>query len=258
MNKVTRLPVIGITTFGQNELGHYHVAGAYVDAVRSSGGLPLLLPPGESDPSAILEVVDGLIFSGGGDLDPATYNGSMHPTIVMVDPKRDTFELTLARLALNTNIPVLGICRGIGVLSVVSGGSMVPHIPNEFGEVVAHAGESTPTVEHRVQIAPDSRLAKMIGSTELTVVSWHHQAVCSVPPGWHVTAHSSDDVIEALEHEAHPWAIAVQWHPELSLIDPLQQRIFQALIEAARTRNLSASLKCPTGLTHQGTTMVMN
>ena len=237
MNKVTRLPVIGITTFGQNELGHYHVAGAYVDAVRSSGGLPVLLPPDEPEEgAAILEVVDGLIFSGGGDLDPATYNGSLHPAIDMVDSKRDTFELTLARLALNTGIPVLGICRGIGVLSVVSGGSLVPHIPDEFGEVVAHVGESTPTVKHRVHISHESRLAKVIGSTEVTVVSWHHQAVRSVPPGWRVTAHSSDDVIEALEHEDHPWAIAVQWHPELSLIDPLQQRIFQALVEAARTR----------------------
>lgn len=237
MNKVTRRPVIGITTFGQNELGHYHLAGAYVDAVRSSGGLPVLLPPdAPEEGAAILEVVDGLIFSGGGDLDPATYNGSLHPTIAMVDPKRDTFELTLARLALNTSIPVLGICRGIGVLSVVSGGSLMPHIPDEFGEVVAHVGESTPTVKHRVQILPQSRLAKVIGSTEVTVVSWHHQAVRSVPPGWRVTAHASDDVIEALEHEDHPWAIAVQWHPELSLIDPLQQRIFQALVEAARTR----------------------
>lgn len=236
MNKVTPLPVIGITTFGQNEIGHYHIAGAYVNAVRCSGGLPVLLPPDETDPAAILEVVDGLIFSGGGDLDPATYNGSMHPSISKVDQKRDTFELTLARLALNTNIPVLGICRGIGVLSVVSGGSLVPHIPDEFGEVVAHVGESTPTVKHRVQISPESRLAKMIGSTEATVVSWHHQAVHSVPPGWRVTAHASDNVIEALEHKDHPWAIAVQWHPELSPIDPLQQRIFQALVEAAHTQ----------------------
>lgn len=111
---MTQPPIIGITTFGQNKDGHYHLASASVEAVRSSGGLPVLLPPEEPDPSAILEFVDGLIFSGGGDLDPATYNGSVHPTISMVNPKRDAFELKLSKLALENDIPVLGICRGIG------------------------------------------------------------------------------------------------------------------------------------------------
>lgn len=141
MNKFTQ-PTIGITTFGQNEHGHYHLADTYVEAVRCSGGLPVLLPPDEpSSSAAILEVVDGLIFSGGGDLDPATYNGSMHPTVSQVNHKRDAFELTLLRLALKTDIPVLGICRGIGVMNVASGGSLVTHIPDEFGEVVAHTGD---------------------------------------------------------------------------------------------------------------------
>ena len=230
-------PTIGITTFNQNEDGHYHLASASVEVVRLAGGLPVLLPPDDPvDCVAILEVVDGLILSGGGDLDPATYNGSVHPAISNVDPKRDAYELNLARLALNNDIPVLGICRGLAVLSVVSGGSLMPHIPDEFGEVVVHVGESAQTVEHQVQIDTLSRLAEVMEATVVTVVSGHHQSVCSVPSGWRVAARSCDGVIEALEHEHHPWAIAVQWHPELTSDDPLEQRIFQSLVEAARNR----------------------
>ena len=233
-------PIIGITTFNQNKDGHYHLASANVEVVRLAGGLPVLLPPDESVYcAAILEVVDGLILSGGGDLDPATYHGSVHPTISNVDPKRDAFELKLARLALNSNIPVLGICRGLGVLNVVSGGSLIPHVPDEFGETVAHTGESNQTVEHQIQTEPFSRLASVMGATVATVVSGHHQSVRSVPSGWRVTARADDGVIEALEHEHHPWALAVQWHPELASDDLQQQRIFQSLVEAARYRNIN-------------------
>lgn len=239
MTDSTQLPVIGITTFGQNEYGKYCSHHAYVEAVRLAGGLPVLLPPGEPDPAPILNVVDGLIFTGGGDIDPATYNGDLHPTIARVDPQRDAFELTLARLVLNTNIPVLGICRGLEVLVVTSGGTLVPHIPDEYGEVVAHTRDRIHTSEHRVQIIPESRLATMIGTTEAEIVSWHHQAARTAPLGWRVTAYAEDGLIEALEHEHHPWAIAVQWHPELSLNDPLQQRLFQALVKAARIRKLA-------------------
>lgn len=238
MNELTRPPVIGITTFDQDERGHYHLASTYVKAVRSGGGLPILLPPDAEESAAILEVVDGLIFSGGGDLDPATYNGSVHPAISNVDPKRDAFELTMAKLVLNTNIPILGICRGIGVLSVASGGSLVPHIPDEFGSVVAHTGGTGQSVKHQVQVEPLSRLASVVGATVVTVVSLHHQAVRSVPPGWRLAARAADGVIEALEHEHHPWAIALQWHPELALDDPQQQYIFQSLVKAARMQNL--------------------
>lgn len=239
MTDSTQLPVIGITTFGQNEYGNYCSHHAYVEAVRFAGGLPVLLPPGEPDPAAILNVVDGLIFTGGGDIDPATYNGDLHPTIARVDPQRDAFELTLARLVLNTDIPVLGICRGLEVLVVTSGGTLVSHIPDEYGEVVEHTKDRIHTSEHRVQIMPESRLATMIGTTEATIVSWHHQAASTVPPGWRVTAYAADGLIEALEHEHHPWAIAVQWHPELSLNDPLQQRLFQALVKAAWSGKLA-------------------
>lgn len=227
-------PLIGITTTGQHDTRLFCIRGEYVEAVRQAGGLPILLPPGETDVAAILDRVDGLIFSGGGDIDPAVYNGQSHHSIYNVDPQRDRFELALAKLVLKTDIPVLGICRGLEMLVVASGGSLIPHLPDEFGEAVIHRTHQTRPSEHRVQIAPDSRLAAVIGATEPQIVSWHHQAVRTVPASWRTVARAPDGVIEALEHEYHPWAIALQWHPELSLNDPQQQRIFQAFIAAAQ------------------------
>lgn len=230
-------PLIGITTTGQRGTGSFCLRSEYVDAVRFSGGHPILLPPGEPEESAlILERVDGIILSGGGDIDPAIYDGAPHPTIYSVDSERDRFEISLAQLALNTDVPILGICRGLEVLVVATGGSLVPHLPDEFALVVVHRAEQALPTEHSVYIAPESCLAKVIGETEATVVSWHHQASRTVPLGWRVTAQAADGVIEAIEHEHHPWAIALQWHPELAINDPLQQRIFRAFVAAAQNR----------------------
>lgn len=121
-------------------------------------------------------------------------------------------------------------------MSVASGGSLVTHIPTEIGEFVAHAGESSMPVEHSVQIEPQSRLAQVIGAIEVRVISLHHQAVSAVPSGWRITAIAKDGVIEALEHEHHPWAVGLQWHPEMACAQPQQQRIFSALVEAAYSR----------------------
>lgn len=230
-------PLIGITTASQYLTGNFYLPGVYVNAVRSAGGLPILLPLGEPEEgAAILERIDGLIFSGGGDIDPSAYKGSPHLTIYNLNPERDRFEIALSKLALSTDIPVLGICRGLEVLVVATGGSLVTHLPDEFGDVVVHRAQQTLPSEHLVQIASESRLASFMGTTEATVVSWHHQAISTVPQGWRVAAHAPDGVIEALEHERHPWAIALQWHPELSIKDSRQQRIFQAFIKAAQNR----------------------
>lgn len=229
-------PLIGITTAGQLDTRLFCIRGDYVEAVRLAGGLPILLPPGEPDPGLILERVDGLIFSGGGDIDPAAYNGSPHPTVYNVDEQRDRFELSLAKIALNTDTPILGICRGLEILVVATGGKLVAHVPDEFGSAIAHRTHQSRHCEHSVQICPKSRLATLIKAPEPQIVSWHHQAVRTVPPGWRIAARASDGVIEAVEHETHPWAIALQWHPELAPNDPCQQRIFQSLVETARDR----------------------
>ena len=233
---MTKPPLIGITTYGQHETRLFCLRSDYVNAVRLAGGVPILLPPGEPDLACVLERVDGLVLSGGGDIDPTIYNGSLHPTIYNVDPERDRFEIALARLALDIDMPVLGICRGLEVLVIATGGSLVPHLPDEFGEVVKHRAEQLHPSEHRIQMAPESRLAAITGTTEIieaNVISWHHQAAGMVPPEWCIAARAEDGVIEALEHKYHPWAMALQWHPELSIRDPLQLRILQAFVGAA-------------------------
>ncbi|MBD1861700.1 MULTISPECIES: gamma-glutamyl-gamma-aminobutyrate hydrolase family protein [Trichocoleus] len=233
-NSITKPPIIGITTSCKNETGHYSLFSNYIDAVRRAGGVPVLLTPGEMHQARILDFVDGLLFSGGGDIDPAEYEGSSHPSIYRVNAERDAFELGLANLALKTSIPMLGICRGLEIFMVVSGGQLVPHIPDEFGNTVIHRADQSHCAKHPVQLVPRTRLATLLHrETEINVVSWHHQAARSAPPGWRVAAQAPDGVIEALEHQHHPWAIAVQWHPELAPEDSGQQRIFKAFVQAA-------------------------
>ena len=235
-------PLIGITTSSQMLAGSFCLSRLYVEAVRSAGGIPVLIPGGEPDSSTILSRLDGLILSGGGDIDPEIYNGKSHVTIYNVDRERDRSEISLAQLILSTNIPVLGICRGLEVLVVATGGSLIPHLPDEVGEVVIHRAHQSSSIEHSVKIAANSRLAEIVGATELNVFSWHHQAASIVPQEWNVTAQAADGVIEALEHKHHPWAIALQWHPELAIHDTLQQRIFQAFIHATSTKTATNTI----------------
>jgi len=229
-----RLPVIGITTYSRNEAGEFYLPGAYIDAVQLAGGVPILLPPNQPAPAQLLAIVDGLIFSGGGDIDPQHYNGEHHLSIYLVDAERDEFELALAKAAIASQIPTLGICRGMQILSVASGANLITHVPDVYGETITHRlDHPRRPIAHDVQVQPHSRLASLLGKTDLTVVSWHHQAIKAVPNGWVAIAHAKDGLIEALEHQHHPWMLAVQWHPELSPEDPTHQRLFQALVEAA-------------------------
>ncbi len=229
------LPIVGITTYSRSEAGEFYLPGAYVDAIQLAGGLPVLLPPNQPEPSRILDFVDGLVFSGGGDIDPEIYGGSHHPTIYLVDEERDSFELSLAKAALTANIPTLGICRGMQILNVASGGTLITHVPEVYGETIAHRlDHPRRPIPHPVQVKPDTRLAQIVGETEVGVVSWHHQAVKTLPNCWQVVANAADGLIEAIEHTLHPWMVALQWHPELSPEDPVHQRIFQALVKEAK------------------------
>lgn len=234
-------PIIGITTSSQHHTGSYCLPSTYVKAVRAAGGMPILLPPVQEELStAIVQRLDGLIFSGGGDIDPAIYKGSCHPTIYNIDTERDRTEIALAIAALAGDIPILGICRGLEIMVVATGGSLTPHIPDEFGEVVIHRAEQALAIEHAVEISADSQLAKIVADTHVNVVSWHHQAARQVGCQWRVTAWAADGVIEAIEHQQHPWAIALQWHPELASNCGAQQRIFQAFIAATRTKTCNS------------------
>lgn len=198
----------------------------YSNAVWEAGGLPILLPL-DMDPAEYLDVVDGLLFSGGTDIDPELYGQHAVPETVGVEARRDEFELALCRDAIANHIPTLGICRGVQLINVATGGTLRQHVPT-------HVGIDQPAAEpfHDVTIAADSRLATLYGS-RLAVNSLHHQALDDIGAGLRVTAVGSDDQLpEAIEHESLP-VTGVQWHPEMMdtrSTDP----IFSWLVDAAK------------------------
>jgi len=228
-------PLIGLTTYGRGADNRYTLPADYIDAVRRAGGVPLLIAPGESRVEAILDVIDALVLSGGGDIDPSRYDGKRHDTNYSIDQERDTLELELARRVIDSSIPTLGICRGAQILNVVQGGKLIEHIPDEVGVKVLHRAPPREPVTHGVKLKTGSRLAQILGRDQFDATSWHHQALRGAAAGFDAVAHAPDGTIEAIEMPSHPWMIAVQWHPELSAAsDPLQQKLFDALVEAAR------------------------
>ena len=228
-------PLIGLTTYGRSVDNRYALPADYLDAVRRAGGVPILIAPGEHRWEAPLQVLDALILTGGGDIDPDRYRGRRHATNYGIDQERDAFELELSRRVFDSGLPTLGICRGAQILNVARGGTLIEHIPDEFGESVLHRAPPREPVPHSVKIKPQSLLAGILGREEFEVTSWHHQALRGAAAGFDAVAHAADGTIEAIEMPDHPWMIALQWHPELKAAsDPLQQRIFDAIVEKAR------------------------
>jgi len=225
-------PVVGISSYARSgQPAAFSIPTGYVDAVRRAGAVPIVLPPGEQEPQALLALMSALIVSGGGDINPSAYGGRHHETVYSVCEERDAFEFALTRAALaDTRVPMLCICRGLQVLNVVCGGTLHVHLPETYGERVAHRLPPRDTSMHAVEIDPDSRLAHVLGTTRAQVRSWHHQGIDRLGEGLRAVAWAEDGVVEAVEHLQHPWCIAVQWHPEMQLDDQVQQRIFRALI----------------------------
>ncbi len=227
------LQLVGISSYARSgtEVRAFSLPTGYVDAVRRAGAVPIILPVGEPDPGRLLAPLGALIVSGGGDIDPGAYGGARHETVYSVCEERDRFEFALARAALaDMRVPMLCICRGLQVLNVVCGGTLHVHLPDVVGAAIDHRRPERKPTAHPVRIDPDSRLAAILGVTECEVVSWHHQAVDRLGDGLRPVAWAADGVIEAVEHVDHPWCLAVQWHPEMQLEDPVQERLFRALI----------------------------
>jgi putative glutamine amidotransferase len=240
-----RLPTIGITCrddqpmqdqhgprFGQNQ--------TYFHALARAGAAPLLIPnlTDETLLRTLYELLDGLLLSGGEDIDPAHYGEPRHEKCGPVSSDRDEIELTLVRWAMDDKKPLLAICRGIQVLNVLLGGSLYQDIQAQVPGADKHnwhPGYPRDRLSHMAIVAPRTRLAHILETTSLPVNSLHHQAIKDVAPGLIVTARAPDGVIEAVEAEGHPFAIGVQWHPEeLANNDGRAQRIFDALVEACR------------------------
>jgi putative glutamine amidotransferase len=228
-------PLIGLTVGPENAASDYiHLRGTYVRAVEGAGGVPILIPPlTESDAlRPVLERLDGLIFPGGLDVDPAEYGESPHPTVEL-NPGLDRLELAAARWAAQADIPVLGICRGQQLLNVALGGSLVQHID-------AHRqAEPHGSLSHYIRVEHGSRLADLLGATDLQVNSHHHQAVARLAQGLRAVAWAPDGVIEGVESTVHSWLVTVQFHPEdLVGFHQPSRRLFAEFVEVCASRRL--------------------
>ena len=233
------MPLIGITTHGPHDPDRANLdalLAGIVQGVERAGGWPVLVPPGlaEGTLRGLLPQLDGLLLSGGGDLDPARYGAPPHPLAAGIDPARDAAELALTRWAVYQGRPLFGICRGAQVLNVALGGTLYGDVSEHPG-AVRHTYPDTAAAErpHPVEVEEGTRLATVLGVPELAVNSLHHQAVREVAPGLRVAARAPDGLVEAVELPAHPFALAVQWHPESLPAAPEMQRLFAALVAAA-------------------------
>lgn len=210
-------PLVAVTTYHREagERPRFTLPAAYLDAAREAGAMPVLVAPGDAAPDEILSRVDGLLLTGGGDLDPV-HGAAAHPATYFTCPDRDAFELALVRAALARDLPTLAICRGMQVLNVALGGTLHPHLPDHVGERIPHRVSQDEATGHAVEIAPDSALADTMGGVALDAVpSWHHQCVDRPGRGLRPVAWAPDGVIEALEAPAARRLLAVQWHPEI-------------------------------------------
>jgi len=207
----------------------------YVQAILTSGGLPVLLPAvmGDGNRTAYVEHLHALVIPGSpADIDPACYGEEPHLRLGPVNTLRTDFEAELARLAVARGLPVFGICGGAQVLNVALGGSLYQDIPSQIPKAYKHSGASEPA--HTVDIVPGTRLATIVGTHEMRVNSLHHQAVKVPGQGMVVSASARDGIIEAVEFPGHPFVIGVQWHPErLFMEDETAQRLFAAFVQAA-------------------------
>ena len=231
-------PRVGITLAIDSQVaGRYALRQEYVRSVASAGGLSVALPPGEAEgASEILEDLDALVLTGGGDIDPDLYGAEPHPLLAQVARERDLFEIALCRAAIKRELPLLAICRGAQVLNVALGGTLVQDIPSEVGRRVVHdrPGERWER-SHEVKVLPGSRLAKILGGQEFSVNSLHHQSVRELGAGVVVSAVSPEDgVIEGIEVPKERFVLGVQWHPEAfwGRSDEFQG-VFQALVDEA-------------------------
>jgi putative glutamine amidotransferase len=238
-------PIIGVTTSSERTdkgVDRACLNAAYIRAVERAGGVPLLLTPYHSSDAVhqLATHIEGLLLTGGGDIDPRHFGESRHAKTELVSAERDELELRqVTRQAIDTGVPLLAICRGIQVVNVALNGTLHQHVPDGFGEEIAHSqggGRSDRT--HDVVIEPGTLLSTLVGTERLRVNSFHHQAIKDLGAGLRPVAWAEDKVIEAVELPgARGFVLGVQWHPEeLIEQDPAALPLFEALVEAARRR----------------------
>lgn len=214
---------------------------AYTDALYAVGGQPVILPVIETPPTDLLAHMDGLVLTGGGDIDPTMYGEPPDPTVYGIRPDRDTFEVALYAEALERRIPILAICRGMQLINILRGGSLLQDIGSDHWQ-------STPSadVSHSVSIDEGSAVAVAVGTCETGVNSYHHQAVGRLGAGLRVTARCGD-IVEAFEADDMD-LLAIQWHPEqMAASVPTQRALFDSFVQRAAARSrIQEETPCPT------------
>lgn len=234
-------PLIGVTT---HRIGGQKVQGddfatplSYLNAVNAAGGIPLLIPANLDAERLrrLMTRLDGLLLTGGGDIDPARFDGPAHPAVYGIEPERDEAETALVHLAVEYGLPFLGICRGIQLVNVALGGGLYTHLTDQLPGALKH--DCFPDyprnhIAHSVRLAPTGRLEGILGGETFSVNSMHHQGVWRIAPGLEATAWAPDGLVEGLELPGHPFGLAVQWHPEWLQEHEPQRALFRAFIEA--------------------------
>ncbi len=245
-NDSERRPVIGLTTYlEQAKQGVWDVRAAflphqYFDAVIASGGIAVLLPPqpaGDAAAAAVLTGLDGLILTGGLDVQPELYGAERHPLTDPARADRDAWELALFRGADERRMPVFAICRGLQLVNVARGGTLHQHLPEALGTERYRIGGGV-FATNEVAVDDGTRLAGLVGAGPLDVHSYHHQGVDRLGEGLIVTARTDDDLVQAFESEGDGYLVGVQWHPEENAED---RRLFAGLVAAASDYSRSKS-----------------
>ena len=244
-------PVIGITTATVddppvNGFARYAASHGYVHCVANAGGLPVPLPYSDAGLAAdYVATLDGLVLTGGLDVDPFFYDQEPRPEVGKVDPARDRFELELISRAYAEGLPILAICKGVQILNVAFGGTLIQDVYTSVPDVLRHEQRNLrwDTHYHHVNVEPGTRLAQLVGDERTRVNSDHHQAVGRIANRLVVSARADDGVVEGLEDPAHPWCVGVQWHPERMPDDPLTRGLFDTLLEASTRRQAEKDAK---------------
>jgi putative glutamine amidotransferase len=243
-------PVIGITTrprmveSSAGEAETHTLQRTYTQSVLRAGGVPILLSPvPDRDVPTLVDRLDGLVLSGGGDVEAERYGGTSNDLMYGMDFDRDEFEFQLVTCAAERRLPTLAICRGMQVVNVALGGTLIEDIPTELGSMDHSViGHHVFNGHQHVRLEPECRIAVVVGRIDLEVNSIHHQAVRDLAPGFRAVGWADDGVIEAMEHEDPDWPLlAVQWHPEYlgEADDHASWSLFHALVEAAGARALA-------------------
>jgi putative glutamine amidotransferase len=232
------MPLIGITfDQGRDPISAFEERASitYINAIIASGGLPLIIPTNTpvEKLGLLREKLDGILLTGGGDIE---FEGGDDALLIDVSPERDRLETALVKLAIRTNWPLLGICRGVQVMNVVLGGNLYIDIPTQFPTKLEHdtpLDQGRDFITHEVTIETGTRLAGILGKNNLPVNSFHHQAVKEIAPDLRVSARASDGLVEGLELPGQRFFVGVQWHPECIQGLAEQKALFQAFIQAA-------------------------